>query len=108
MESKAQHYDGGTFFRDSLEVKDGCERVACKCAPLRPQWVELAGWRNGMANPVMHDAGVPILRAFEHSVHLWADHNGIDCTHFCLNGPQMRHDLCELWAHAAAAVSRSA
>ena len=101
IENKAQHFDGGTYYRDSLGVKDGCEREVggCQCTKLKDEWINASDWRNRIASPIVRKAGVPIMPSFASSLGMWEDHNGIDCTHFCHNGPQMRHDVQQLWTH---------
>ena len=41
------------------------------------------GWRNRIALPYMHEAGIPVINTWNQSVHMWQYHQENDCTHSC-------------------------
>lgn len=53
------------------------------------------GWRNSLASPLLADAGVPILPAWNESLPMHELHEPGECTHFCTPGVQ-RNGQCSI------------
>mmetsp|Transcript_28351 Transcript_28351/g.63320 ORF Transcript_28351/g.63320 Transcript_28351/m.63320 type:complete len:499 (-) Transcript_28351:206-1702(-) len=90
MENWAQHFYGGTYRSGSIAARLQEPGGVRQCAELKPRDRAVAQWRNAIANPELERAGVTVLPQFASTFPMHRDHNGVDCTHFCLNGPVMR------------------
>eukprot|EP00899_Mesostigma_viride_P010282 jgi/Mesvir1/19255/Mv10337-RA.1 len=105
-ETTAQHHDGyeGGDITNPLPVMEPVERdfllgharPPLHCVPFDVAQLHSSNWRNRMANKLLEQAGIPILRVFDASVqrHDWHSEKCLGgqcdrwgpCQHYCLPG----------------------
>eukprot|EP00667_Euglena_gracilis_P017123 EG_transcript_18001 len=66
---------------------------AARCVPVNRLAAWKTDWRNRLAEGLMAQAGIPVLRLWDATVNLWDFHvmnngrsDGLDCTHYCVPG----------------------
>jgi hypothetical protein len=97
LETAAQHFGADGYNYNTA-------KLLSSCVPNKWEWFDRANWRNEIANPIMHCAGVDIVRTFnmsylqhdDHIIHHFAwgrnniaevfNKNKNDCTHWCDGG----------------------
>mmetsp|Transcript_33389 Transcript_33389/g.72861 ORF Transcript_33389/g.72861 Transcript_33389/m.72861 type:complete len:390 (-) Transcript_33389:1733-2902(-) len=99
-ETSAQHFpfdDTGTYRFGSKKTANSCSDWIISSSE---QNFHKANWRNEVCNPIMENAGIPVMRIFNFTAlspasgHIgtsgtfgnWKSSTGVDCTHFCSPG----------------------